>query len=262
MHPETLKDRESMEANKYDRRADQILQAKSVDELFVEPVHWQKIINARRPYGSYINSIKALGNLEGKRVLEIGCGTGWLSVVLCKMGAQVDGIDISQNQVAIAENRADVNHIANQARFRVMSAHKLDFPDDTFDVVYGLSVLHHVNILECIPEVNRVLKKGGKAVFSEPVINSRFVEAIRKKIPVPIDDDDEILAPPLNDANLRILIDSFSQSRISYFRFFSSLDRVVQNRPFVRALQGIDAMVLRFWPFRNLARQAVVSLIK
>ncbi len=262
MSQNPVEDKERIEAEKYDRRAEQILQNESKGELFVDSIHWTKINNATRPYGSYVASIRMLGDLQDKRVLELGCGTGWLTVILCKLGAVVDGIDISDEQVKIAGKRITINNIDNQADFHVMSANSLEFPDETFDCVYGLSLLHHVDIMKCIPEVKRVLKKGGKAVFSEPVINNRFVESIRKMLPIPIDDDEEFPAPPLTDKDVGYITGCFNSSRVDYFRLFASLDRIIGNERVIRALESVDSLVLRTWPFKSLARQAVMVLDK
>lgn len=262
MNQNRSEDREKKEAEKYDRRAEQILQDESEGELFVESIHWMKIVHARRPYGPYIGSIRALGDLQGKRILELGCGTGWLSVIFCKLGASVDGIDISNDLVEIAEKRANINQIENQTAFQVMSAHRLTYPAETFDFVYGLSILHHVNILECIPEVKRVLKKGGKAVFSEPIINNQFIEVIRRKIPVKIDDDLESPAPPLCDRDIRYILARFQSGRVAYYRFLSSVDRIIQKKSVILVMQAIDSLLLQLWPFRALARQIVIELHK
>ena len=262
MSQNRVSDQERKEADKYNRRADEILLTESQGELFVDSIHWTKIIDAAQPYGAYVASIRSLGNLHGKRVLELGCGTGWLSVILCKLGAMVDGIDISDEQIKIASKRVTVNNIENQADFHVMSANNLEFPDETFDCVYGLSLLHHVDIKKCIPEVKRVLKKGGRAVFSEPVINNQFVESIRKMLPIPIDDDEEFPAPPLTDRDVRFVTDSFNTSRVTYFRLFSSLDRIIENDGIIRTLESIDSLLLRAWPFKRMARQTVIELDK
>jgi SAM-dependent methyltransferase len=260
MSENRLDEQERKEAEKYDRRAEQILQDESQGELFVDSSHWTKITNAVQPFGAYVASIKSLGDLEGKRVLELGCGTGWLTVILCKLGAVVDGIDISGELVKIAANRVRINNIQNQANFHVMSANRLAFPDETFDRVYGLSLLHHVDIKECMPEVRRVLKKGGKAVFTEPVINNQFVEAIRKMLPIPIDDDAVFPAPPLTDKDVHYITERFNASHVTYFRLFSSLDRIIRNEGVIRALESVDSLLLRAWPFRRLARQVVMEL--
>lgn len=59
------------------------------------------------PYDAYVDLLdEAAGGIAGKRVLDIGCGTGLLSVQLAKQGAQVTGIDLSTDMLAVAEQRA------------------------------------------------------------------------------------------------------------------------------------------------------------
>ncbi|MEK5039029.1 class I SAM-dependent DNA methyltransferase [Sporosarcina sp. FSL K6-3457] len=59
------------------------------------------------PYDAYVDLLdEAAGGIAGKRVLDIGCGTGLLSVKLAKIGAKVTGIDLSAEMLAVAEGRA------------------------------------------------------------------------------------------------------------------------------------------------------------
>jgi ubiquinone/menaquinone biosynthesis C-methylase UbiE len=59
------------------------------------------------PYETYVELVMtATGGLRGKRILDIGCGTGLLSVQLAKQGADVTGIDLSADMLAVAEKRA------------------------------------------------------------------------------------------------------------------------------------------------------------
>ena len=59
------------------------------------------------PYDAYVELIvAATGGIEGKRILDIGCGTGLLSVKLAKQGAEVTGVDLSADMLAVAEERA------------------------------------------------------------------------------------------------------------------------------------------------------------
>jgi SAM-dependent methyltransferase len=53
--------------------------------------------------------------------------------------------------------------------FRLMDAHELDFPDNTFNVVYGVGILHHLDYERALLEVLRVLKPGGAMIFYEPL---------------------------------------------------------------------------------------------
>src|SRR5215213_6080298 len=54
-------------------------------------------------------------------------------------------------------------------QFQVNVAEKLDYPTDFFDVLVGSEILHHVEISHALSECSRVLKKGGMAIFHEPV---------------------------------------------------------------------------------------------
>jgi len=101
-------------------------------------------------------------------VLDYGCGTGWFSVPLLGLRPKrLVGIDISQKAIEQA-----IQSSGGRAEFRVMDAHKLDFPDNTFDLVLGRSILHHLEFPIAVHEVRRVLKKGGHAVFSEPLLDN------------------------------------------------------------------------------------------
>lgn len=105
------------------------------------------------------------GNISyGKKVLEIGCGTGEFTKRIAQTGADITAVDISPDLLEIArETTQDVN-----VSFHVQNVEKLDFEDGSFDVVIGSSILHHLNLNPALREVYRVLKKGGGIVFTEP----------------------------------------------------------------------------------------------
>jgi len=85
--------------------------------------------------------------------------------------------------IALALQRLAVNGLPGAATFMVGSAHDLPLPDDSVDVVFGIAILHHLDLMATSKEVHRVLKPGGRAIFQEPVRDSRLVRAIRKCIP-------------------------------------------------------------------------------
>src|SRR5205814_8679982 len=59
--------------------------------------------------------------------------------------------------------------MAERTHFSISVAEKLDYPADYFDMVVGTDILHHVDISQAVAECSRVLKKGGLAIFHEPV---------------------------------------------------------------------------------------------
>ena len=111
--------------------------------------------------------LQALGNLQGKRVLECGCGDGRLSVLLAAAGAKVYAFDISPVNVELCQRRAIAWGVSDRLAITVADLEDLPYPDMTFDVVCGVFVLHHVNVPIAGRNVLRVMKPEGCAVFLE-----------------------------------------------------------------------------------------------
>ncbi len=124
-----------------------------------------------------------LGDVRGKRVLDLGCGSGENTLLLLNRGAEVHGVDISNRLLGIARRRMWANGIASGFRFGVGSAHKLPFPDESFEVIFGMATLHHFDLDLAASEIWRVLRPGGYGVFKEPVRNSKMLGRIRRLIP-------------------------------------------------------------------------------
>jgi len=124
-----------------------------------------------------------LGDVEGRTVLDLGCGSGRQSLVLARRGARPVGVDISASLIALARRRLDLHGLGRRARFVVGSVHDLPIASDSIDVVLGIQILHHVDVADAAREVSRVLRPGGLAVFQEPVRDSRLIRALRRLIP-------------------------------------------------------------------------------
>ena len=102
-------------------------------------------------------------NARGLKVLEIGCGLGTDGAQFAKAGAEYTGVDLTDAAIELAKKRFDLLGLAGE--FQVADAEKLNFPDDSFDVVYSHGVLHHTpNIEAAVQEIHRVLKPGGRAI--------------------------------------------------------------------------------------------------
>ena len=103
--------------------------------------------------------------LAGKRVLVCSCGSGNEPVQATRAGADVWAFDISSVAVQKAHDVARLNE--QTIRAAVVDFHALSFPDACFDVIYGSSILHHVNCATAGREILRCLKPGGVAFFWE-----------------------------------------------------------------------------------------------
>src|SRR3954468_19789515 len=157
-----------------------------------------------------------LGDVTGRRVVDFGCGSGANSVLLANRGAHVWGIDISEDLLRLARRRLAVNGRAGGATFIGGSAHDMPFPDDSIDVVFGIAILHHLDLDLVSREVRRVLKPGGRAIFQEPVRNSAAIRFLRRLVPYRAPD----ISPferPLTDAELARFASGFSTCAIRAF---------------------------------------------
>jgi len=100
--------------------------------------------------------------IEGKRILDAGCGMGVFSVVFGKKGAaRVIGIDLSEEGVRRAQRAASHFNLSN-VEFREGNILRLPYPDGSFDIVWSWGTLHHTaEPLKALEELIRVLKNGG-----------------------------------------------------------------------------------------------------
>lgn len=197
-------------------------------------------------------SYHLLGDVTGKRIVDFGCGSGANSLLLAGRGAHVWGVDISEDLIRLAARRLAVNGRAGGAQFIVGSAHDLPFPDSSVDIVFGIAILHHLDLQLASREVHRVLRPGGRAIFQEPVRNSAVVRFLRSLIPYHAPD----ISPyerPLTDEELRAFTAPFSSVRVRAFELpyvqAGHLLPILRKR--VSALYQSDAALLRRFPSLN-----------
>jgi len=112
------------------------------------------------------NQIKLIDIRKGEKVLEVGCGTGALSI-LAKIAVgesgEVDGIDIAPKMIAAAEQKARKSNL--KINFRIAPVNELPYPDNSFDLVISSLMFHHLPVKvkkEGLEEIHRVLNKEGR----------------------------------------------------------------------------------------------------
>src|ERR1700759_129080 len=104
-------------------------------------------------------------NKIGGRVLEVGVGTG-ISLPLYGANVRIFGTDISEAMLRKAKQRVDELHLKNVEGLAVMDAEKLEFPDNSFDVVMAQYVVTAVpNPEVALDEFSRVLRPGGELII-------------------------------------------------------------------------------------------------
>lgn len=201
-----------------------------------------------------------LGNVTGQRIVDFGCGSGANTALLAGRGAHVWGIDISEDLLRLAQRRLRVSGRDEGATFIAGSAHDMPFPDASIDVVFGMAILHHLDLDLVSREVRRVLKPGGRAIFKEPVRNSALIRFARRLIPYRAPD----ISPyerPLTDEELRQFSAGFASCEVRAFGLPHV--QVGQVLPLVKnywkELHASDRALLRRLPW--LARYASIRVI-
>jgi 2-polyprenyl-3-methyl-5-hydroxy-6-metoxy-1,4-benzoquinol methylase len=128
--------------------------------------------------------IAAAGSLEGKRILDFGCGLGQTCRMYAEMGAaRVDGFDLSSERLRVAQKNAERDGLADRVFFRHLAAEDIDYPDESFDVALGKAILHHTDMEKTSRQLARVLRPGGEAYFLEPLGHNPFLNLFRKLTP-------------------------------------------------------------------------------
>jgi len=121
--------------------------------------------------------------VPGARVIDFACGNGENGIFAAKCGATVQGIDISPEGVANANQNAREAGVDSRCRFEVMDGENLTFADNTFDIGVEYGALHHVDLDRALAELGRVLKPGGQMICVEALRHNPFIHAYRRRTP-------------------------------------------------------------------------------
>ncbi len=200
-----------------------------------------------------------LGDLRGARVLELGCGSGDYTIMLARRGAQVTAVDIAPASLAITRRRAEASRVAASVRVGEMAAEALAFPAAAFDWVVGFGVLHHADLVALAPEIRRVLRAGGRALFREPLGMNPVLEFARAHLPYRAKHHSRN-EHPLRYEHIRALGRYFRATRVREFYLFSMISRAVGGEMSFPWLWALDECLIRRVPaVRRWCRYVLVE---
>jgi SAM-dependent methyltransferase len=136
------------------------------------PLHWTSAALSWNYLFDFAVACELLAPRPDDLVLDLAAGTGWASELLCRLGVRTVSIDLSEEMLRRSRQRmaSDSRLIfRDQCGFVVARGQSLPFAAESFDAVLCMNALHHLpSFGEALGEVHRVLKAGGRAVFSEP----------------------------------------------------------------------------------------------
>lgn len=142
--------------------------AKGIGEDWGTYDFFRKFDNAREsdicePY-YFSNKIHGYDQSAGKRVLDVGCGNGYVLYHYAKHGAEVHGIDITETAIKLSRQRFKMCGLDGE--FEMTDGNSISYPDGYFDIVCSIGVLHHIpDPRPMISEIYRVLKPGGELIL-------------------------------------------------------------------------------------------------
>lgn len=207
-----------------------------------------------------------------RRLLIVGCGNGRDALIYSRLGYEVHAFDISPRAIEIARRAAQRFGVLDRLSFTVQAAENLKFDSESFDLVVGVNVLHHMDIPKALGEVHRVLRPGGFAIFKEPLLtpwrtrirNSRavtwLIPAGFKSVPQGIRYADVPGEKNLDPTDLALIGNLFANLTIERWHVLTKLAVLTGHRPF---LERCDWVLFRMLPFvRRLGDQAVLTFEK
>jgi SAM-dependent methyltransferase len=198
-----------------------------------------------------------LGNVQGKLVLDLGCGSGEEVVPLRQRGARVIGMDISPDLIAIASER--LQKYGLDAELKIASAYDTGLPDQSVDVVFCMSLLHHLQLDRVKDEICRILKPDGLFIFKEPIRFSWTMRQLRRLFPAR--EDVSEFEYPLNSKQVNALVEGFEVLASRSFRtpFVALLMRTIKAPRLLKPILVCDAWMLGHFPV--LAHWATIRVM-
>lgn len=239
-----------------------------------ESFHDKKAVSAPEDFYSYgaLDAADAflwgsLGDLNGKRLLEIGCGDGEATLRFARLGAHVTALDISGEMVELTRRKASEAGLSALVDTLHVGGEDFDLPPASMDVVYGHSVLHHLNLDIATPRIAAVLRPGGVAAFLEPLAYNPVVNFFRLITPQRRTPTEQ----PLTFGQLETFARDFASWEHREFYLLSLVSFVwyygIRNRRLFqgthRTLQPLDSAIFRLFPFtRKYAWLSVAAFHK
>ena len=181
------------------------------------PGFFQQLDEYRYDKLNYLPRLVDFSSYKGKNLLEIGCGAGIDLVRFARQGANVTGIDLSKIAIDLAGRNFTQNGL--NAGLFVMNGECMEFPDNSFDVVYAHGVLQYTADTEkMVAEIHRVLKPGGAAIMMVYNKNS-WLNLMRKVTKVPLEHEDAPVLKKFTLSELKQLLHPFQAYRVIPERF-------------------------------------------
>jgi len=221
-----------------------------------ENIFYKAIYNSNEDFYDFLRK-----NSLNSNILDYGCGIGnSLKKVIEFKPKKIIGIDISDISIQKAKKTIDTRN--SNVDLLVDNCEKTKFNDNTFDIVYGTGILHHLNIEICLQEIHRILKPGGKFLFIEPLGTNPLINFYRKLTPKSRSIDEH----PLVEKDFNLIKNKFVNSKVKYYGFLTLIFFPTYFSPknsFVfKMLRKFDQLLFNINFLKKLAWSVLISAEK
>lgn len=181
------------------------------------------------------------GEVRGRRVLDVGTGTGRAALALAARGASVTGVDASDEMLAVARERAAA--AGTPVTFERGDAHDLPFADRSFDVAVCLRVLMHApDWRRCLSELCRVADR--RVVFDYPAaLSAAAVQSAARRLVAALGGRTEAYRVLRHGEVVRALAAAGFRVTGTHRQFVLpiALHKAARSRAFTRSVEGVFA---------------------
>ena len=221
-----------------------------------ENIFYKAIYNSTEDFFNFLKK-----NSLNSNILDYGCGIGSsLKKVIEFNPKKITGIDISD--ISIQKAKKTIKAIDTNVNLLVDNCEKTKFGDNTFDIVYGTGILHHLNIEICLKEIHRILKPGGKFLFIEPLGTNPLINLYRKLTPKSRSIDEH----PLVGKDFNLIKNKFVNSKVKHYGFLTVIFFPIYLSPkssiVFKMLRDFDQLLFNFNFFKKLAWSVLISAEK
>ncbi|MAT98205.1 MAG: hypothetical protein CL608_13755 [Anaerolineaceae bacterium] len=164
---------------------------------------------------------------DGELVLDMGCGEGKHTIDLARNNLTVVSVDLSHTQLLLAKEMAAQLLPDAEILFVQANAEELPFAQNSFRIIFGKAIIHHLDEKLSIAEVKRLLKPQGRATFSEPLAHHPLIWLGRKLTPKLRTQDEH----PLTIQEMSRFGQAFGTKEVDTFFLFAPLAYVVRALP-------------------------------
>ena len=241
-----MEERKKIEIDHYNRGVDPLLggeQKESGSRVNFDPLNLGSYVFLRQISEDIIN---------GKKVLDYGCGSGLHLKWLSSVANEVVGIDLSDKSLGIAQKIVLENKL-NNVKLVEMDCEKLEFPDNSFDVIFDGGTFSSLDIKVALPELKRVLKPGGHVVGIETFGHNPFTNVKRKFNKLTKNRTAWAESHILNNNGLKEIEECFGNINVYYFHLISWIMLPFLNFPganfMLKLLERVDKLLIYVFPF-------------